>query len=213
MIKTLAIPIAIFAMSFMTSNVYASGTGGKDQFGISVAYNPAYSQAGCSDLAWKQTVANYQSKVNTFNENAKGLNQAILNSTLNPGKFNLGGCTGSAKDMYDSILSNAKTLMSQLKNIKSFNLNSIASSLVDNLTQQIFEQACKAASGAIDQGLNGLGITEITSQFGNLSQNPFGFAMKTAGIDGNIGNITNQLNSSSVNEALGKEFQNLIQGK
>ena len=70
------------------------------------------------------------------------------------------------------------------------------------MKDQLMKRACTMASNQINRGLNKLGVNEYLSEFNNMSQNPFGYALNKTGADTQINN--------SLNQALNNEWGNIV---
>ena len=194
--KKILVPI-ILCFSILSNNAYAL-----DQYGQDVTYKADYKKHGCSELAWSQMVASYNSKVNTVNAQSAKLNEGIMNAIVDPNKLDLGQCMGDISSVYNQIVKNAEKINDQLENIKSGSFKQLAGAFLSNMKDQLMKRACTMASNQINRGLNKLGVNEYLSEFNNMSQNPFGYALNKTGADTQINN--------SLNQALNNEWGNIV---
>lgn len=194
--KKILVPI-ILCFSILSNNAYAL-----DQYGQDVTYKADYKKHGCSELAWSQMVASYNSKVNTVNAQSAKLNEGIMNAIVDPNKLDLGQCMGDIGSVYNQIVKNAEKINDQLENIKSGSFKQLAGAFLSKMKDQLMKRACTMASNQINRGLNKLGVNEYLSEFNNMSQNPFGYALNKTGADTQINN--------SLNQALNNEWGNIV---
>jgi hypothetical protein len=194
--KKILVPI-ILCFSILSNNAYAL-----DQYGQDVTYKADYKKHGCSELAWSQMVASYNSKVNTVNAQSAKLNEGIMNAIVDPNKLDLGQCMGDISSVYNQIVKNAEKINDQLENIKSGSFKQLAGAFLSKMKDQLMKRACTMASNQINRGLNKLGVNEYLSEFNNMSQNPFGYALNKTGADTQINN--------SLNQALNNEWGNIV---
>ena len=194
--KKILVPI-ILCFSVLSNNAYAL-----DQYGQDVTYKADYKKHGCSELAWSQMVASYNSKVNTVNAQSAKLNEGIMNAIVDPNKLDLGQCMGDISSVYNQIVKNAEKINDQLENIKSGSFKQLAGAFLSKMKDQLMKRACTMASNQINRGLNKLGVNEYLSEFNNMSQNPFGYALNKTGADTQINN--------SLNHALNNEWGNIV---
>lgn len=194
--KKILVPI-ILCFSVLSNNAYAL-----DQYGQDVTYKADYKKHGCSELAWSQMVASYNSKVNTVNAQSAKLNEGIMNAIVDPNKLDLGQCMGDISSVYNQIVKNAEKINDQLENIKSGSFKQLAGAFLSKMKDQLMKRACTMASNQINRGLNKLGVNEYLSEFNNMSQNPFGYALNKTGADTQINN--------SLNQALNNEWGNIV---
>ena len=194
--KKILVPI-ILCFSILSNNAYAL-----DQYGQDVTYKADYKKHGCSELAWSQMVASYNSKVNTVNAQSAKLNEGIMNAIVDPNKLDLGQCMGDISSVYNQIVKNAEKINDQLENIKSGSFKQLAGAFLSKMKDQLMKRSCTMASNQINRGLNKLGVNEYLSEFNNMSQNPFGYALNKTGADTQINN--------SLNQALNNEWGNIV---
>lgn len=194
--KKILVPI-ILCFSVLSNNAYAL-----DQYGQDVTYKADYKKHGCSELAWSQMVASYNSKVNTVNAQSAKLNEGIMNAIVDPNKLDLGQCMGDISSVYNQIVKNAEKINDQLENIKSGSFKQLAGAFLSKMKDQLMKRACTMASNQINRGLNKLGVNEYLSEFNNMSRNPFGYALNKTGADTQINN--------SLNQALNNEWGNIV---
>lgn len=194
--KKILVPI-ILCFSILSNNAYAL-----DQYGQDVTYKADYKKHGCSELAWSQMVASYNSKVNTVNAQSAKLNEGIMNAIVDPNKLDLGQCMGDISSVYNQIVKNAEKINDQLENIKSGSFKQLAGAFLSKMKDQLMKRACTMASNQINRGLNKLGVNEYLSEFNNMSQNPFGYVLNKTGADTQINN--------SLNQALNNEWGNIV---
>ena len=194
--KKILVPI-ILCFSILSNNAYAL-----DQYGQDVTYKADYKKHGCSELAWSQMVASYNSKVNTVNAQSAKLNEGIMNAIVDPNKLDLGQCMGDISSVYNQIVKKAEKINDQLENIKSGSFKQLAGAFLSKMKDQLMKRACTMASNQINRGLNKLGVNEYLSEFNNMSQNPFGYALNKTGADTQINN--------SLNQALNNEWGNIV---
>jgi hypothetical protein len=194
--KKILVP-TILCFSILSNNAYAL-----DQYGQDVTYKADYKKHGCSELAWSQMVASYNSKVNTVNAQSAKLNEGIMNAIVDPNKLDLGQCMGDISSVYNQVVKNAEKINDQLENIKSGSFKQLAGAFLSKMKDQLMKRACTMASNQINRGLNKLGVNEYLSEFNNMSQNPFGYALNKTGADAQINN--------SLNQALNNEWGNIV---
>lgn len=194
--KKILVP-TILCFSILSNNAYAL-----DQYGQDVTYKADYKKHGCSELAWSQMVASYNSKVNTVNAQSAKLNEGIMNAIVDPNKLDLGQCMGDISSVYNQVVKNAEKINDQLENIKSGSFKQLAGAFLSKMKDQLMKRACTMASNQINRGLNKLGVNEYLSEFNNMSQNPFGYALNKTGADTQINN--------SLNQALNNEWGNIV---
>lgn len=194
--KKILVP-TILCFSILSNNAYAL-----DQYGQDVTYKADYKKHGCSELAWSQMVASYNSKVNTVNAQSAKLNEGIMNAIVDPNKLDLGQCMGDISSVYNQVVKNAEKINDQLENIKSGSFKQLAGAFLSKMKDQLMKRACTIASNQINRGLNKLGVNEYLSEFNNMSQNPFGYTLNKTGADAQINN--------SLNQALNNEWGNIV---
>lgn len=188
----------ILTISLMTIGMSSLSQANTDSYGINVQYQSGFKEAGCSEIAWQQNVAHYQSKVNEYNEMSAKLNEAIMNRVVDPSKLNVGDCIGDLNTFYKGTLDSMKKIYDQAKSWNSSGFASLAQSAFDGLigqiTDQVKEQACKAIKDQINSGLKSSGLSKLSGEINQMSKNPFGYAMSKSGIGNGSINFGNSIN-------------------
>lgn len=176
-----------------------------DQYGQDLSYQDSYKQSGCSEIAWKQNVAYYQSKVNEYNARSAKLNEMIMNASVDPSKLNVGDCLGDIETLYKGTLDAMKQIYDTAEGLNASGFESMLGNAFDKISSQIInqvkDQACQAASSAINEGLKKSGITKLQGEITNMSKNPFGYLMNQAGVSGDL---------SLGNDAVKLDFETIV---
>ena len=200
--KLKAVYLSVFLL-LAPASAFAQTSAHVDQYGQNLSYNASYASAGCSELAWNQMVAAYQSKVNEEAQKSEKMNDAILKATVNPNKIQWEGCVGNAAQMFNGLMGDVKSFMS---NIQNFSVGNIVNGLLGSLADQLTNAACTAMSNQINNALKDSGLEAAVGQVSQISQNPFGYALNEA----TNGQIQSLDVNAELNKVLSKQTQNLI---
>ena len=197
----------LMAFTLATSPVaFADGASGVDEYGISLDMPKNAEAAGCSQFAWDQNVAAYQTRVKDYKARSEKINKQIMDKTVNPALVALEKCGGDAMSIFNKMKNNYNDLLTKFKDIKSKGLGSFFDGIVDkamnSLLNKVADTACQAMNRATNNFLQSSGISQLESEFSNFSKNPLGYAADRSGMNTGISDISSGIN---------REFNNVTE--
>lgn len=213
LLKSMIIPI--ISLSLISTSAYASKNEKvPDEFGQNIGYLSHYEHLGCSPVAWKSLVNNYQTQMETYKQINKPLNEAMYKSIVDVGAIN-SDCANKIINTIEDIKETASKISSAMQAADAGKMPSITKIAMDQAVKSAqkaalsqLEQICVNLVGEIDEKL---GINKYLSITNEIVNNPFEYGIKKSGLDKAISNKINKLDiSAQVGQDFSGTFKNEV---